>query len=140
MKTVLPAFLVVLGAACSTAQPAVTAGVTFVSPADNAVVGDTFVVKLNAVGMKLVPATTPKAAGEGHLHVFVDIDPTSDTLPIPKTDGIYHIGTGADSLVLSLPAGEHRLIAVPTTSDHMPIKGALRDTLTIEVKAPVTPS
>jgi hypothetical protein len=118
----------------------VNEGVSFVSPADNAVVGDTFVVRLSAEGLKIVPAGAP-VPGEAHHHIFVDIDPTPDSLPIPKTDGIFHIGGGADSLVMTLPAGKHRLIAVPATGDHIPIKGARRDTLNIEVKSGgVTPS
>lgn len=134
VKAAIPALLVII-TACGTATPPVNEGVSFVSPADNAVVGDTFVVKLAAEGLKIVPATTPKMAGEAHHHIFVDIDPTPDSLPIPKTDGIYHVGNGADSLVLSLPPGKHRLIAVAATSDHIPIKGARRDTLNIEVKS-----
>ncbi len=141
MKAAIPCVLVLLGAACSPAAPAAPEGVSFVSPADNAVVGDTFVVRLSAEGLNIVPATGTPVAGEGHHHIFVDIDPTPDSIPIPKGDGIYHIGTGADSLVLSLPPGPHRLIAVPATGDHVPIKGATRDTVNIEVRSgSITPS
>ena len=142
MKTALLGTLVLLSAACSKQpEPVVAGGVAFVAPADNAVVGDTFVVRLSAEALKIVPATGTPIAGEAHHHIFVDIDPTPDSLPIPKGAGIFHIGTGADSLVLSLPAGMHRLIAVPATGDHIPVKGAKRDTLNIEVKSgSVTPS
>lgn len=140
MKTAFPCVLVLLGTACSTAEPVAPEGVAFVSPADNAVVGDTFVVRLSAEGLNIVPATGTAVVGEAHHHIFVDIDPTPDSIPIPKGDGIFHVGTGADSLVLSLPAGMHRLIAVPATGDHVPIKGATRDTVNIDVKSgPVTP-
>jgi hypothetical protein len=37
-----------------------------------------------------------------------------------------------------LPPGRHRLIAVPATGDHVPIPGAIRDTITISVQAPDT--
>jgi hypothetical protein len=133
--------VVLFGMACGKSEPVVTGGVDFLSPTDNAVVGPIFVVRLSAEAFKIVPATGTAVAGEAHHHVFVDIDPTPDSLPIPKSDGIFHIGSGADSLVLTLPVGKHRLIAVPATGDHVPIKGARRDTVNIEVKAgSVTPS
>lgn len=133
--------VVLLGMACGKTEPVVSGAVAFVTPTDDAVVGDTFVVRLSAEALKIVPATGTPVAGEAHHHVFVDIDPTPDSIPIPKGAGIFHIGTGADSLVLSLPAGMHRLIAVPATGDHIPTRGATRDTLNIEVKSgPITPS
>jgi hypothetical protein len=128
--------LLLLSLVLAGCQSAVTPpeGVSFASPADGATVGDTFVVRLNAVGLKLVPATGSAIAGEAHHHIFVDMDPTPDGQPIPKGEGIYHIGTGADSLQLVLPPGPHRLIAVPATGDHVPIAGATRDTINIIVQ------
>ncbi len=126
-------------AACAPAAPPVE--VAFTAPAQNAVVTDTtVVVHLNATGLKIVPATGTKVAGEGHHHIFVDTDPTSDAAPIGKATGIYHLGSGADSLKLTLPPGKHRLISVPASGDHVPIKGARHDTLNIEVRPPaITP-
>jgi hypothetical protein len=58
---------------------------------------------------------------------------------IPKDDRIRHLGSGADTVTLVLPAGKHRVIAVAAWGDHIPVAGAIRDTVTFEVRSSVTP-
>ena len=108
--------------ACTPAKtPAVTpARVFFVAPAEG-----------------IVAATGKRVEGEAHHHLFIDTDPTADTVMIPKNDAIRHLGTGADTISLVLAPGTHRIIAVAAWGDHVPVAGAVRDTVTIEVPAPV---
>lgn len=95
--------------------------------------GDSLTVRFTAFGITIVPATGTAVDGEGHHHLFVDRDPTPDGEVIPKGEGIIHLGSGADSVRLALPAGTHRLIAVLASGDHVPVPGAGRDTLELVI-------
>ena len=110
-----------------------------ISPgADTAIcAGDTVHIQLGAEGVKIVAATGKRVEGEAHHHLFIDPDPPADTVMIPKNDAIRHLGTGADTISLVLAPGTHRIIAVAAWGDHVPVAGAVRDTVTIEVPAPV---
>ncbi len=129
-------------AGCGSSTPAVAppvASVEVVSPRDGAVLGDSVRITLRAAGLAIVAATGERVEGEAHHHLFIDIDPTADTVMIPKDDRIRHLGTGADTVTLVLAPGTHRIIAVAAWGDHVPVKGAVRDTVTFAVRAGVTP-
>lgn len=138
---VAPALALLLPlAACNApaADPVVTAPrVTITLPTDGAVVGDTVHVDLEAEGISIVAATGERVEGEAHHHLFIDVDPTADSVMIPKDDRIRHLGTGADTVSLVLAPGKHRIIAVAAWGDHVPVKGAVRDTVEFEVRAAV---
>lgn len=111
--------------------------VFFVAPTDGAVTGDTVHIQLGAEGLSIVAATGKHVDGEAHHHLFIDSDPTPDTVMIPKNEAIRHLGTGADTVSLVLAPGRHRIIAVAASGDHVPVAGAIRDTVMFEVRAPV---
>lgn len=117
--------------------PVVTARVFFVSPADGAEVGDTVHLQLGAEGITIAAANGQRIEGEAHHHLFIDTDPTADSVMIGRDDLTRHLGTGADTVSLVLAPGPHRIIAVAAWGDHFPVVGAGRDTLMIEVRAPV---
>jgi hypothetical protein len=125
--------------ACTPAKPPATteARVFFVAPAEGMQAGDTVRIQLGAEGLKIVAATGQRVEGEAHHHLFIDTDPTADTMMIPKNDAIRHLGTGADTVSLVLAPGKHRIIAVAAWGNHVPVAGAMRDTLMIEVPAGV---
>jgi len=120
------------------AQPATSTpapAVAIVSPADGDTTGSRIVVRLSAAGVRVVPATGVRVAGEGHHHLFVDIDPSAPDSIIRQGKGIYHLGSGVDSLVVdSLPPGPHRLIAVFASGDHVPMLEVRQDTATFVVR------
>jgi hypothetical protein len=119
-----------LGLGCG-GQPAVR----IASPADGDSVTGSLLVRLIATGVRVVPATGVAVAGEGHHHVYVDVDPIEATGPILTGPGIYHLGKGVDSLRLDgLTAGPHRLIAVFASGDHVPMAGVRRDTARLVVR------
>ncbi len=126
-------------AACTPAKsPATTqARVFFIAPTEGMMTGDTVHIQLGAEGLTIVAATGKRVEGEAHHHLFIDTDPTADTVMIPKNDAIRHLGTGADTVSLVLTPGKHRIIAVAAWGDHVPVAGAVRDTVTFEVAAPV---
>lgn len=109
------------------------ARVFFVAPTEGMLAGDTVHIQLGAEGLKIVAATGKRVEGEAHHHLFIDTDPTADTVMIPKNDAIRHLGTGADTISLVLTPGKHRIIAVAAWGDHVPVAGAVRDTVMVEV-------
>jgi len=106
-----------------------------VSPADGDTVAADVLVRLSVTGERAVPADGTRREGEGHHHVFVDADLTPADSTIPKTDGIYHIGSGADTLRLQgLSPGSHRIITRFAYGDHVPMPGVATDTIWIVVR------
>ncbi len=140
MKVALRLALLLPLAACSTPAPEQVVAAPRVSihlPAEGAVVGDTVQLHLGAEGISIVAATGERVEGEAHHHLFIDTDPTPDSVMIPKDDRIRHLGTGADTISLVLAPGKHRIIAVVAWGDHVPVKGAVRDTVEFEVRGAV---
>jgi hypothetical protein len=111
-------------------------GVEILTPMPVRIMGDSVTVVFGAFGATVVPATGTRVEGEVHHHLFVDVDVTPDGEPVPKREGIYHLGDGADSVRIALAPGSHRLIAVLAWGDHVPVAGASRDTIVIEMLPP----
>ncbi len=115
--------------------PAEPAASHILSPANGDTVPGDFVVRLSVTGAQVVPATGIRVEGEGHHHVFVDADPTPADSVIPKMDGIFHLGSGADSLsVQGLAPGTHRIITRFAYGNHVPMPGVATDTVWIVVR------
>lgn len=111
--------------------------VLITSPAEGDSTGPRVMVHLSATGVRVVPASGLRVPGEGHHHLFLDIDPGAADSIIGKGKGIFHLGTGVDSLLLdSLPPGGHRLIAVFAGGDHVPMAEVRRDTVSFSVRKP----
>jgi len=133
-----PLLLLLLFAACAgeAAPPPPSkdpVGVEILAPMPVSYVGDSMTVQFGAFGATVVPATGTRVEGEVHHHLFVDVDVTADGEPVPKREGIYHLGDGADSIRIALAPGRRRLIAVLAWGDHVPVAGASRDTITVEM-------
>ncbi|HUG26904.1 MAG TPA: DUF4399 domain-containing protein [Gemmatimonadales bacterium] len=117
--------------------PSMAAGlaVEIVSPAGGDSVSLPATVRLAASGITIAPATGVREEGIGHHHLLIDLDATPDGEPIPAAPGYVHLGSGVSEYVLdSLPAGEHRIIAILAWGDHVPIEGARRDTVRFVVR------
>jgi hypothetical protein len=115
--------------------PAATPAEHILSPANGDTVSANPLILLGVTGEQVVPANGTQVEGEGHHHVFVDADLTPADSAIPKTPGIYHIGTGADSLRLEgLTPGRHRVIARFAYGNHVPMPGVATDTIWIFVQ------
>ena len=87
--------------------------------------------------VKVEGATLAKADGDtsgrtGHLHVFVDRDPTPAGQPIPKEAGIIHT-TDTTISVPDLAPGEHTLWVVLGDGNHVPFAPAVLDKVTVTV-------
>jgi len=117
------------------ASSAPAAAVTILSPRSGDTTDASLTVRLAVSGATVVPADGSHMDGQGHHHLFVDVDPTPSDSVIPKREGVYHIGTGADSLRLErLAPGPHRLIAVFAYGDHVPMTSVKPDTVNFVVR------
>jgi hypothetical protein len=131
----LAAAFVVPACADRPAPPVASAAVHILAPADGDTVSPDVVVRLGVTGERVVPATGIRVEGEGHHHLFVDADLTPADSTIPKAEGIYHIGSGADSLLLpGLAPGTHRIIARFAYGDHVPVPEVATDTIWVVVR------
>jgi hypothetical protein len=118
------------GSSADRAAEAPVARVAIVAPAEGDSTGPSVVVRLTATGVRVVPATGLRVALEGHHHVFLDVDPVVPDSVIRTGPGIFHIGSGADSVRLdSLAPGPHRLIAQFAFGDHVPMVTVRADTI-----------
>jgi hypothetical protein len=133
---------VLVGACAKTPEPPppappTAASVAINAPAEGGTTGSRIVVRLAASGVRVVAASGTRVAGEGHHHLFLDADPGPPETVIGTGGGIFHLGSGVDSLVLdSLAPGPHRLIAVFASGDHVPMAEVRADTVQFEVKQP----
>jgi hypothetical protein len=109
--------------------------VKITSPRNGAIVTAPVTIKLQASGVRIVPATVEQSR-TAHHHLFVDHDLTwlSDTIPM-GSPGIIHLGRGQTAFVLdSLKPGSHRVIAVLADWRHVPLNPLVADTVTFTVK------
>lgn len=109
--------------------------VTITSPRNGTTVTGPVTIKLQATGVRIVPATVEQP-GTAHHHLFVDHDLTwiSDTIP-RGSPGIIHLGRGQTEFVLdSLTPGRHRVIAVLADWRHIPLNPLVSDTVTFTVR------
>lgn len=130
--------------ACGGGGPA--ARVTIVAPADGDSVGTSVTVRLEATGWRVAPADGKETEGEGHHHLFLDVEPVAAGDTIGRTEGVVHLGSGVSEHTFEgLVPGPHRVIAVAAFGSHRAIPGVARDTVTFTVRgdsagaAPVTP-
>jgi Domain of unknown function (DUF4399) len=109
--------------------------VTILEPQDGAQVqGPSVTVRLAAQGVRIVPAGDT-TAGTGHHHLYLDADVGAPDVAVPSVPGhIVHLGTGASEYTFdSVPAGEHRLIAVVANGMHVPLQPWVVDTVRFTV-------
>lgn len=116
-------------------QPDATA--SFVSPTDGETIAAPLIVTLAADGVELVPAGIP-VAGEGHLHVMVDIGcyETGELIPGPsesdEAEGRFHLGDGSDSRTIDLAPGTYELCVQLGDGVHRAFGATQTITVTVE--------
>ncbi|MGH2830928.1 MAG: DUF4399 domain-containing protein [Actinomycetota bacterium] len=89
-------------------------------------------VSVKVEGVTLVKADGNTSGTSGHLHVFIDRDPTAAGTAIPKEAGIIH--SAATTIpVPGLAAGEHTIWVVLGDGTHVPFDPPVQDKLTVTV-------
>lgn len=120
----------------ASSEAQMTAEVSIVEPAQDAVVeGATVRVRLEASGVRIVLAGDT-TSGTGHHHLFLDDDLSAADVPVPSIPGrVIHMGDGSAEYVFEdVAAGEHRLIAVVADGVHVPLQPWVVDTVTFTVR------
>jgi hypothetical protein len=90
------------------------AAARFVSPSDGDTVSSPVQFEMAAEGVEIVPAG-PRAIGEAHFHILVDVGcaEEGEFLPGPgeeaEAEGYYHFGDGSTEAELELEPGTHEL-------------------------------
>jgi hypothetical protein len=134
LRTLLLAPIVLAGCGPSRPPAAPPAAVRIVEPAEGATVPLPFTIRLEATGVRVVPADGQRTPGQGHHHLFFDVAPPSGESVIPKTSEIVHLGSGATEFkVETLAPGPHRIIAVMADGAHIPLTGVASDTVDVTV-------
>ncbi len=101
----------VLATACNTMSSTASApaqSVSFISPADGAVVTSPFVVKFGVTGMAVQPAGT-MLPDTGHHHLLINADDIATMATIPADAQHMHFGKGQTETTLDLKPGKYKL-------------------------------
>lgn len=107
-----------------------------ISPADGAVVPQTFVIQFGLNGVGVAPAGVQNAK-TGHHHLLIDQEKLPDlTQPIPAVDGkIIHFGGGQTETTVTLSPGKHTLQILLGDFAHIPHKNPVySQKITVYVK------
>lgn len=135
---------VVLGVVLLAAWPLMAgaqggAKVSFSSPTEGSTVtGPKVKVTLKIESFKTVPAGTAVAPGEGHAHIFVDMEPTAagQNIPTDQPTKIIHMGAAPfDSRDVELTPGRHTLQVALADSSHKALTPAATSKVTFTVAA-----
>jgi hypothetical protein len=116
-----------LSAPAATPGPSVDASAPATSPA-----GEPVVITVKVDGISLVKADGDTSGATGHLHVFIDRDPTPAGQPIPVEAGIIHTAESTIP-VPDLAPGVHTLWVVAGDGTHSPLAPRVMDKVTVTV-------
>jgi len=94
--------------------------------------GQPVVVDVKVEGLTMVKADGDTSGRTGHMHVFVDREPTPAGQAIPVEAGIIHSAETRIE-VANLAPGEHTLWVVAGDGTHSPLNPGVMDTLTVTV-------
>lgn len=97
--------------------------------------GQTFNVDVQVQGLTLVKADGLASGKSGHLHVFIDRDPTPAGQPIPAGDTSIIHSASPQIPITGVAAGEHVLWIVAGDGTHSPLAPPVMDKLTFTVAA-----
>lgn len=116
-------------------EPPVPPSVEILEPSDGtALPGPNVRITLAARGIEIAPASEERE-GTAHHHLFVDREATrpGDTIPSGVT-GIIHLGRGqTDFVLLGVPRGSHRVIALLADRHHVALDPPAADTVRFTV-------
>jgi len=109
------------------------ASVSFIEPADGAVLSSPFTVKFAVSGMEIKPAgdMTPNT---GHHHLLINQDPIKAGEVIPADAQHLHFGKGQTETSLTLSPGKYRLTLQFGNGLHQSYGPELSKTINVTVK------
>ncbi|MFC5472522.1 DUF4399 domain-containing protein [Paraherbaspirillum soli] len=107
--------------------------VSFIEPADGAVVSSPFTVKFGISGMAVKPAgdMTPDT---GHHHLLINLDSVPAGQIIPKDTQHLHFGNGQTETTVTLPPGKYQLTMQFGNGMHQSYGPELSKTINVTVE------
>ena len=96
-------------------------------------VGEPVTIKVKTAGVRLTPANGDTSGASGHLHVFIDRDPTPAGQPIPKDPTVIHTAEPTIMLPAFTTPGDHTVWVVLGDGNHVPFTPPVMDKVTITV-------
>lgn len=90
-------------------------------------------VTIKVEGLTLVKADGDTSGTTGHLHLFVDREPTPAGQPIPTGQADIIHSAATEVPVPNLAAGEHTIWVVAGDGTHTPLNPAVKDKVTVTV-------
>jgi hypothetical protein len=114
-------------------QMARAASVSFIEPADGALVSSPFTVKFDVSGMEVKPAGD-MTAGTGHHHLLINADNIPAGQSIPVDDKHLHFGKGQTETSVTLPPGKYKLTMQFANGAHQSYGPELSKTINVTVK------
>ena len=107
--------------------------VSFVEPAEGAVVSGEFKVVMAVQGMQVMPAGEV-VENAGHHHLLIDVEPIAAGEPVPNDEQHLHFGKGQTETTLTLTPGKHTLSLQFADGAHISYGEKLRSTITVRVE------
>ncbi|MBI2858163.1 MAG: DUF4399 domain-containing protein [Chloroflexi bacterium] len=110
--------------------------IKIVSPAAGSTpaAGD-IMVNIEVDNFKIVPAGGAAAAGEGHVHFFLDVPiPTAPGKPAVAAPGTYQAIAGTSATWKSVMAGSHTFGVELVNNNHTPLEPPITASVTVTVK------
>jgi len=114
-------------------QMAQAASVSFLEPADGAVVSSPFTVKFGVSGMEVKPAGD-MTANTGHHHLLINAGSIPAGESIPIDDKHLHFGKGQTETSVALPPGKYKLTMQFANGAHQSYGPELSKTINVTVK------
>jgi hypothetical protein len=96
-------------------------------------VGEPIKVDVDVDDVRLVAANGDTSGATGHLHVFIDREPTPAGEMIPREPNIIHTAETSIEVPAFTAPGEHTLTVVLGDGNHQPFDPPVMDKLTIQV-------
>ncbi len=104
------------------------------SPGDGETVTGPVTLRVDVDGFRLIGADGDTSGQTGHLHAFIDREPTPAGEPIPTgQDDIVHFPQPTADLG-DLAPGEHTVIVVAGDGAHVPFQPEVSDRVTFTVQ------
>ena len=115
------------------AASAFAQSVSFVEPADGAIVSSPFKVKFAVSGMDVKPAGD-MTAKTGHHHLLINMGPMKAGEMIPMDEKHLHFGKGQTETDLTLPPGQYTLTMQFANGAHQSYGPELSKSIQVTVK------
>lgn len=133
LRSLAIATALVLTAGCASSPVMPTQSVSFLQPADGAIVSSPFVVEFGIIGMQVQPAGT-MAPDTGHHHLLINADDVPAMAVIPLDETHLHFGKGQTQTTVTLKPGKYKLTMQFGNGAHQAYGPAMSQSIHVTVR------